>query len=77
MRLRLTSAGHPAPLVVRNDGRVEEIETRGTLVGALPHIEAGTVETYLRPARPVCSTPTGSPRPAAARWATSSSARSG
>ncbi|MFJ9059884.1 PP2C family protein-serine/threonine phosphatase [Streptomyces sp. NPDC102409] len=49
VRLRLTSAGHPAPLVIRNDGRVEEIETRGTLVGALPHIEARTVETYLRP----------------------------
>ncbi|WP_274922944.1 PP2C family protein-serine/threonine phosphatase [Streptomyces clavifer] len=49
VRLRLTSAGHPAPLVVRNDGRVEEIDTRGTLVGALPHIDARTVETYLRP----------------------------
>ncbi|MEU1122747.1 PP2C family protein-serine/threonine phosphatase [Streptomyces sp. NPDC005899] len=49
VRLRLTSAGHPAPLVIRNDGRVEEIDTRGTLVGALPHIEAHTVETGLDP----------------------------
>ncbi|MFH8760038.1 PP2C family protein-serine/threonine phosphatase [Streptomyces atroolivaceus] len=49
VRLRLTSAGHPAPLVIRNDGRVEEIETRGTLVGALPHIDVRTVETDLRP----------------------------
>ncbi|MFE4451307.1 SpoIIE family protein phosphatase [Streptomyces sp. NPDC056796] len=49
VRLRLTSAGHPAPLVIRNDGRVEEIDTRGTLVGALPHIEARTVETDLHP----------------------------
>ncbi|MFJ8924820.1 SpoIIE family protein phosphatase [Streptomyces sp. NPDC102415] len=49
VRLSLTSAGHPAPLVIRNDGRVEEIETRGTLVGALPHIEATTVETDLLP----------------------------
>ncbi|MFC9942509.1 SpoIIE family protein phosphatase [Streptomyces pratensis] len=49
VRLRLTSAGHPAPLVIRNDGRVEEIDTRGTLVGALPHVEARTVETDLRP----------------------------
>ncbi|MFD6279904.1 SpoIIE family protein phosphatase [Streptomyces sp. NPDC060209] len=49
VRLRLTSAGHPAPLVIRNDGRVEEIQTRGTLVGALPHIEARTVETDLHP----------------------------
>ncbi|MFJ2556386.1 MULTISPECIES: SpoIIE family protein phosphatase [unclassified Streptomyces] len=47
--LRLTSAGHPAPLVVRTDGSVEEILTRGTLVGALPHIEAHTVETVLLP----------------------------
>ncbi|HBF83278.1 MAG TPA: serine/threonine protein phosphatase [Streptomyces sp.] len=49
VRLRLTSAGHPAPLVVRNDGTVEEISTRGTLVGALPQIEAHTVETCLQP----------------------------
>lgn len=49
VRLRLTSAGHPAPLVIRNDGRVEEIDTRGTLVGALPHIETRTVETDLLP----------------------------
>ncbi|MEU5656381.1 PP2C family protein-serine/threonine phosphatase [Streptomyces sp. NPDC047737] len=49
VRLRLTSAGHPSPLVVRNDGRVDEIDTRGTLVGALPHIEARTVETHLEP----------------------------
>ncbi|WP_079159869.1 PP2C family protein-serine/threonine phosphatase [Streptomyces griseus] len=49
VRLRLTSAGHPAPLVIRNDGRVEEVDTQGTLVGALPHIEARTVETDLQP----------------------------
>ncbi|MEU1213935.1 SpoIIE family protein phosphatase [Streptomyces sp. NPDC005791] len=49
VRLRLTSAGHPAPLVIRNDGRVEEIDTRGTLVGALRHVEVSTVETDLLP----------------------------
>lgn len=49
VRLRLTSAGHPAPLIVRSDGRVEEAATRGTLVGALPEIEAHTVETSLAP----------------------------
>ncbi|MFI8005453.1 PP2C family protein-serine/threonine phosphatase [Streptomyces sp. NPDC086010] len=49
VRLRLTSAGHPAPLVVRNDGTVEEVTTHGTLVGALPHIEAGSVEVHLQP----------------------------
>ncbi|MGY0070313.1 SpoIIE family protein phosphatase [Streptomyces sp. QTS137] len=49
VRLRLTSAGHPAPLVVRTDGSVEEIPTRGTLIGALPTIEAHSVETVLQP----------------------------
>ncbi|MFG2867194.1 PP2C family protein-serine/threonine phosphatase [Streptomyces sp. NPDC048338] len=47
--LRLTSAGHLPPLVVRTDGTVEEVTTRGTLVGALPAVEARTVETVLAP----------------------------
>lgn len=47
VRLRLTSAGHPPPLIVRADGTVEESPTRGTLVGALPEIEVTTVETEL------------------------------
>ncbi|MYW34203.1 PP2C family protein-serine/threonine phosphatase [Streptomyces sp. SID2119] len=49
VRLRLTSAGHPAPLVVRGDGRVEEVPTRGSLVGALDQVSARTVETSLLP----------------------------
>ncbi|MFD3733736.1 SpoIIE family protein phosphatase [Streptomyces sp. NPDC058632] len=49
VRLRLTSAGHPAPLVVRMDGSVEEVPTRGSLIGALPTIEAHSVETVLQP----------------------------
>ncbi|MFF5494425.1 PP2C family protein-serine/threonine phosphatase [Streptomyces aquilus] len=47
--LRLTSAGHPAPLIVRTDGTVEEAPTRGTLVGAIPTIQARTVELALAP----------------------------
>jgi serine phosphatase RsbU (regulator of sigma subunit) len=47
--LRLTSAGHLAPIIVRSDGRVEETETRGTLVGVMPHIRSHTVETSLAP----------------------------
>lgn len=47
--VRLTCAGHPPPLIIRADGRVEEAETLGTLVGALPTIEATTVETRLAP----------------------------
>ena len=49
VRLRLTSAGHPAPLVVRVDGSVEEIPTHGTLIGVLPTIEARSVEAVLQP----------------------------
>lgn len=49
VRLRLTSAGHPAPLIVRADGHVEEAHTRGTLVGALPEVTAVTVEASLAP----------------------------
>ncbi|MEE4540422.1 PP2C family protein-serine/threonine phosphatase [Streptomyces sp. V4-01] len=49
VRLRLTSAGHPAPLIVRAGGQVEEVGTRGTLVGALPTVRATTVETHLEP----------------------------
>ncbi|GAA4800106.1 PP2C family protein-serine/threonine phosphatase [Streptomyces ziwulingensis] len=49
VRLRLTSAGHLPPLIVRRDGSVEEVPTRGTLVGALPQVSAATVETVLQP----------------------------
>jgi serine phosphatase RsbU (regulator of sigma subunit) len=49
IRLRLTCAGHPAPLIVRDDGRVEAADTRGTLVGALPQFKARTFETTLAP----------------------------
>lgn len=47
--LRLTSAGHLSPLIVRRDGRVEEAATRGMLVGVVPDITATTVETTLEP----------------------------
>ncbi|MFJ8211987.1 PP2C family protein-serine/threonine phosphatase [Streptomyces sp. NPDC096033] len=49
VRLRLTSAGHPAPLILRSDGRVEEARTRGTLVGALPEITTQTARVTLAP----------------------------
>ncbi|MEU0059895.1 SpoIIE family protein phosphatase [Streptomyces sp. NPDC006334] len=47
--LRLTSAGHPAPLVVRNDGTVREAPTSGTLIGALADVRAHTVDVDLQP----------------------------
>ncbi|MFD3760094.1 PP2C family protein-serine/threonine phosphatase [Streptomyces sp. NPDC058622] len=49
VKLRLTSAGHPAPLIVRSDGRVEEARTQGTLVGALPDITTETALVTLAP----------------------------
>jgi serine phosphatase RsbU (regulator of sigma subunit) len=47
--LRLTSAGHLPPLIIRGDGRVEQAATSGTLIGALPKIEAHSFETSLAP----------------------------
>ena len=46
VRLDLASGGHPAPLVLRNDGTVEEVPTSGTLIGVLPHtvVRPATVE---------------------------------
>ncbi|MFE3645637.1 PP2C family protein-serine/threonine phosphatase [Streptomyces sp. NPDC059169] len=49
VRLRLTSAGHPAPLVVRADGTVAAAATRGSLVGVLPEVNTQTATVELRP----------------------------
>jgi serine phosphatase RsbU (regulator of sigma subunit) len=43
VRLRLATGGHPAPLVLRTDGTVQEVPITGTLIGAVPH-------TVVRPA---------------------------
>nr|WP_244376352.1 GAF domain-containing SpoIIE family protein phosphatase [Streptomyces ficellus] len=47
--VRLTSAGHPAPLIVRRDGTVEEADTGGTLIGVLPSIRSRSSEIRLGP----------------------------
>lgn len=49
VRVRLTSAGHLAPLVLRADGTVRAADTRGTLVGVLPDPVFGTTEVTLGP----------------------------
>lgn len=49
VRLRLTSGGHPPPLILRADGRVEEARTRGTLVGVLPEMTVDTATVFLEP----------------------------
>ncbi|MGW0811361.1 SpoIIE family protein phosphatase [Nonomuraea sp. NPDC002799] len=47
--LRLTSAGHPPPLIMRNDGRVEEAGSAGTLIGMLEDITSVTESVVLEP----------------------------
>ncbi|MFP8903001.1 SpoIIE family protein phosphatase [Streptomyces atacamensis] len=47
--LRLTSAGHPPPLLLRLDGTVEAARTSGTLIGVLPEASATTCSTVLLP----------------------------
>jgi serine phosphatase RsbU (regulator of sigma subunit) len=47
--LRLSSAGHLPPLIIRDGGRVEQADTCGTLIGALPNISVQSFETTLAP----------------------------
>ncbi|MFG3345792.1 PP2C family protein-serine/threonine phosphatase [Streptomyces sp. NPDC048018] len=49
VRVRLTSAGHPEPLILRATGEVEGADTRGTLVGALPEVTSRSATVHLAP----------------------------
>ncbi|PSM41045.1 serine/threonine protein phosphatase [Streptomyces dioscori] len=49
VRLRISSAGHPAPLLVRLTGRVEEVRACGSLIGVFADIEFRTAEVALQP----------------------------
>ncbi|WP_243722479.1 SpoIIE family protein phosphatase [Actinomadura sp. 7K507] len=49
VRLRLTSAGHAAPLIVRAGGTVETAPTGGSLIGVLQEIDSTTAEVALDP----------------------------
>ncbi len=49
VRLRVTCAGHPPPLIVRADGRVEEADSQGSLIGVLPEIESSSADITLHP----------------------------
>jgi serine phosphatase RsbU (regulator of sigma subunit) len=47
--LRLSSGGHPAPLVLRRDGTVEVVAVPGMLVGIMPKAEFGANTVELAP----------------------------
>jgi sigma-B regulation protein RsbU (phosphoserine phosphatase) len=47
--LRLSSGGHPAPLVLRRDGTVEVVAVPGMLVGIMPKAEFGENTVELAP----------------------------
>lgn len=49
VRLRLTCAGHPSPMVVRANGEVESVGSEGHLIGVLPEVQTTTVELVLAP----------------------------
>jgi serine phosphatase RsbU (regulator of sigma subunit) len=44
----LATGGHPPPLILRSDGRVEEVSGAGTLIGAFPEIELSEHSLRLR-----------------------------
>lgn len=45
--VELATAGHPAPLVVRGDGHVEQLEVFGTACGMIPDVEYRTISLRL------------------------------
>ena len=49
VELDLASAGHPAPLVLRGSGPIEEIAVRGSLVGGVSAAEVEPVRVLLAP----------------------------
>ncbi|MGH3975927.1 MAG: PP2C family protein-serine/threonine phosphatase, partial [Pseudonocardiaceae bacterium] len=49
LRLTLAAGGHPAPLVVRDGGHVEEVRVPGTVVGILPDARFGRTSITLEP----------------------------
>jgi serine phosphatase RsbU (regulator of sigma subunit) len=51
--LTACAGGHPAPLVLRNDGAVEDATAPGTLLGIYPDIDVRDRETVLEPGESV------------------------
>lgn len=53
LRLNLAAGGHPAPLVLRGNGRVEEIAVHGGIVGVLPEVRFQQTTVLLAPGETV------------------------
>ncbi|MFD0200698.1 MULTISPECIES: PP2C family protein-serine/threonine phosphatase [Saccharothrix] len=49
LRLTLAAGGHPAPLVLRADGRVDEVAVHGGIVGVLPEVRFNQTTVALAP----------------------------
>ncbi|MGW4113896.1 PP2C family protein-serine/threonine phosphatase [Actinosynnema sp. NPDC004786] len=49
LRLTLAAGGHPAPLVLRADGRVDEVAVHGGIVGVLPEVRFHQTTVALAP----------------------------
>jgi PAS domain S-box-containing protein len=49
LRIELAAAGHPAPLILRREGTVEQVGVRGALLGVEAEIEYTAERVVLRP----------------------------
>lgn len=49
MALSVVGAGHPPPFLIRADGTVERVDTRGSLLGGVPPLDIDPVEVRLLP----------------------------
>ncbi|MEV0897415.1 PP2C family protein-serine/threonine phosphatase [Actinoplanes sp. NPDC049802] len=49
VRLELATGGHPAPLVLRGDGHVEEVPAKGALIGVVPLTDIRPAAVELAP----------------------------
>lgn len=49
LRLTLAAGGHPAPLVLRSDGRVDEVAVHGGIVGVLAEVRFNQTTVTLAP----------------------------
>ena len=47
--VEMATAGHPAPIVVRSDGRIEQLEIYGTASGMVPDVHYRTAVVRLQP----------------------------